>query len=288
MKIVHLFAIIAISSSICVSESLASGVGLRQYQPAKMVTPVSYACPTGQCQSGARCSGCKLKGFACVDGATPSPCTADGGCTPNRATFGFNKTRWRRWPGDADTTGPTPADATAGDSLLTPFDTPSPEDEDQQAPPPIEDDPGVEEGDESPLLEIDLPPLPEHRFDVPAAPAEDEPPALPFGSAPTRSSMPNMAEDRSLPELPAFEEQPKRSRGFRALPASLPSKSPSKRRDTNAPPALPEGFTQLDAGRTLASLRRLPKMTLRMPSPRVDTAVRPVAAIEPILLWPTR
>ncbi len=301
MKYVYLGAIIAILGTNGATEALASGVGLRQYQPAKAVSPVCYDCPTGECQSGAPCSGCKLRGFACVDGATPPPCTADGACTPNRATFGFNKTRWRRWPGDTDSAMPTPSDEATGDSLLTPFDTPEPEEEDQQAPPPIEDDPGFEEADELPPLEIDLPPLPEQRLDMPAArPLDDEPPALPFGAAPARSSMPSMASDSTLPALPTFDEPSRKSPVLRTTPVSLPN----RHRKMNTPPALPEGFTQQDLPRMplsqmaetprlpeklrrLPEMGRLPQMALK-PSPRVDTSVRPATAIEPLLLQADR
>lgn len=302
MKYVHLFAIIAVLNACGAAEVSASGVGLRQYQPAKtVVTPVCYNCPTGECRSGTPCSGCRLKGFPGRDGATPPPCTADGSCTPNRATFGVHPTRWRRWPGDTDSTGPTLSEATEGDSLLTPFETPEPEEEDQHAPPPIEDDPGFEEADELPPLEIDLPPLPERQLDVPARPSGDEPPALPFGAAPSKSSMPSMVSEPASQDLPVFDEPTRepvrRSRGFRALPVS----SPSKRHGVNAPPALPEGFTQQTAPRLPEALRRLPEMGRRpkmnrpsqmalspsprvAPSQRVDRAVRPVTAIEPLLL----
>ena len=268
MKHTHLLAILGIL--IAAPGAFASGVGLTQPRPATVV-PVGYACPSGQCAAGAPC-GCGSLGGACLDGQTPPACSADGVCIPKRSTFGFYNTRWRRWPGDSDQTEPTPTEAIQGDELLRPFDTPAPEKEDQQAPPPIEDDPGntSAEEDDLPPLEIDLPPLPERRlFDAPAAPEDEGPPPLPFGmksiDRPSMTWQPQdrgdeVREARRLPDLPT------------STPRFIEPRRGSADRNGVAPPPLPGGFT-LHRRDALPSLNREPV--------RVDAAVRPVSAVGP-------
>jgi hypothetical protein len=71
-----------------------------------------------------------------LDRPTPPPCAADGICYPNVNEWGVYETRWRRWPGQELV--PTPAKPTPAERLgteLPPFETPSPEHEDEQAPP---------------------------------------------------------------------------------------------------------------------------------------------------------
>lgn len=63
---------------------------------------------------------------------TPCPCSADGVCRPNRATWGVSRTKWRPWPGESAGMEPTP-EAQAGpegeEGVLLPFETPSPQKE---------------------------------------------------------------------------------------------------------------------------------------------------------------
>ncbi len=69
---------------------------------------------------------------------TPRPCEAEGVCRPSRATWGWNQTRWRPWPGDQAGLQPsvtaTPAAEQEAESFQ-PFERPSPEEEDQRVKP---------------------------------------------------------------------------------------------------------------------------------------------------------
>jgi hypothetical protein len=73
-----------------------------------------------------------------LDRPTPPPCAADGTCYPNENTWGWYPCRWRKWPGEELVptpagVQPTPADRMGTD--LKPYETPTPEQEDAQAPP---------------------------------------------------------------------------------------------------------------------------------------------------------
>lgn len=262
-------------------EAAASGVGASIY----VERPEAAPCPNGGCAPVGSCATCQRLGFACVDHATPAPCTAEGGCYPARPTFGWNKTNWRRWPG-TDLGGPAPEPAGIRDELVPPFEEPAPEDEDVQAPAAIEDegDTSSDEGevsDRSPVGtrppagarpaagsrpggEINLPSLPEPQLPRPglrpnsrpgAQPAgEDGPPALPFGfRAPTG------------PGGPGAWAPPQPPLG--GIPASLPRPS------NETPPPLPQGFTAV--GPT-ATPRRLPATSYYD-----DRAVQPASASLP-------
>jgi hypothetical protein len=74
-----------------------------------------------------------------IDRPTPPPCAADGTCYPNEGTWGWYQCRWRKWPGEELVPTPegvqrTPAELQKGTDL-TPYETPTPEHEDTQAPP---------------------------------------------------------------------------------------------------------------------------------------------------------
>lgn len=265
--------------SFLASDALASGVGASIYVPGRAQHPSvqQASCQTGTCGPHAGCDGCKRLGFACVDHATPPPCTAEGGCYPKRNTWGYHTTKWRRWPG-AVYGGPAPETAGSPDDLPV-IEPPTPADEDKSSPPPIEDTPspedeGVEDGDfepappafrrELPGVEIDLPPLPEvapPSLPRPAGPGfQDSPPALPFGfNEPSQS--PNKTENWA-PSRPTFGTTPTVLR----KPAS----------QNDPPPPLPAGFT---GASPTELLRRLP--TTR-PAGRYDAAVQPASAYQPV------
>ena len=213
--------------------SLASGVGAAFYQPSQVIQPASYYAPGCGSQVGCTqdCAACNRLGFACVDHATPAPCCAEGCCTPRRDSFGHYNTRWRRWPGDELDTTLSPEKATEGDPLLTPTDAPPPIEEDQQAPPSIEDSTAdsAAGSDEAPQLEITLPPLPDVRPErVNPLPTREEPEAEgPFGAMPDElpvvaaepekvvepirvAQKPKHADDPPPPLPPSFGERPTR------------------------------------------------------------------------------
>jgi len=65
---------------------------------------------------------------------SPPPCAADGTCRPNRDSWGFNRTRWRRWPGE-EVPAPTPAEEEEEDIRELPeIERPSPRQEDIRGP----------------------------------------------------------------------------------------------------------------------------------------------------------
>lgn len=260
------------------NDAVASGVGASIYVPAKAQPTVQQtSCQTGTCGPHADCDGCQRLGFACVDHATPPPCTAEGGCYPKRNTFGFTETKWRRWPGaNYGGTGPEVA-GPAGD--LPAIEAPTPMDEDKRSPPPIEDvaSPEDEEADEAgfepptprppafdsdlPGVEIDLPPLPEINqpgFRPPPAPRDGGPPALPFGSTGPRLN----GKERWIPTRPAFGTSPAVLR----KPAN----------SDNPPPALPTGFTSTEP---VKQLRRLP---VPGSTSRYDGSVQQASAYQPV------
>lgn len=280
--------LLALATLSWISPVEASSVGASLYvpTPVRAATVKQASCDSPGCAPGAPCAGGARIGFAGVDGATPAPCTAEGGCYPNRSTWGYTQTRWRQWPGavyNQDQQQPTPGDE---DSLLPAFDPPAPEDEDQQAPASISEEEEAasaaeEEPNDGPAVEITLPPFEEGPIDAPRpAPApirRDGPPALPFGF---RSGGPDGARQASMPARSRWREPP-----LEAETPSLPAADPSElspvrtlppvkaaSRD-DAPPPLPGGFT----GTPRPGLRRLPSVEGRM-----DSAVTPVSAELPI------
>ncbi len=269
----------ALVLSLAASEAFASGVGASIYVPGKARPAVQQtSCQTGACGPVAGCNGCQRLGFACVDHATVPPCTAEGGCYPNRPTFGYTKPRWRQWPGAKYNTG---APEAAGPSEQLPaVDEPAPEEEDKQAPPPIEDVESPSAGDEgadtpgfeeeaAPGIEVTLPPLPEGPFSTPRpatqpfqnqAPIQNNaPPALPFGFD-SRGNAP-AGENWTPPPAP-----------FTKIPANLPK----PRVGDDAPPPLPSGFTGTAPAQLL---RRLP---VTRPVGRYDRQVQQASAQTPI------
>lgn len=263
---------LAAMAGLTACEALASGVGASMYvpAPARAKPQVQQAsCHTGTCGPVAHCNECQRLGFACVDHATPPPCTAEGACYPNRATFGYTPNRWRRWPG-AKYGGPSPTAAgPTGD--VPDFEPPAPEEEDKQAPPSIEDaeSPSAEaEGEggqfdaEPPGVEINLPPLPEGPLPTnPGAPRpQGGPPSLPFGFTPPREA-PAPAQDWRPAPTPV---------------SAVPTKLPKPAAGEDAPPPLPFGFTNASPERLL---RRLPNTR---PAGRYDGAIRQASAQAPV------
>lgn len=72
-----------------------------------------------------------------LDRPTPPPYCADGVCYPNAENWGWYQQRWRRWPTEElqptrATGAPKPGQAIPD---VNPYETPTPEEEDQRAPP---------------------------------------------------------------------------------------------------------------------------------------------------------
>ncbi|MEO0529663.1 MAG: hypothetical protein AAF266_03700 [Planctomycetota bacterium] len=288
-RTVQTIAALAITA-VLATDGVGSGVGASYYVPGKAAPPA--VCSPGQCSPSADCHTCQRLGFACVDHATVAPCTAEGACKPKVETFGWYQPNWRRWPGTADDSPELATDTPEEDSLVPEFEPPAPEEEDKQAPPPIDDGQGDDELGDPALdgfdagadrrddgLELNLPSRPElpgrPEPAVPATPTPrvlsprpggqpnfgDAPPSLPFGFKP-----PNPSATGS----PDWQPQ----RPEKAVEAT-PVKLPATKRLEDGPPALPFGFTQ-----------RLSKPSTRQPmmavAPKYDTAVLPTAAQFPV------
>jgi hypothetical protein len=161
---------------------------------------------------------------------TPCPCSADGVCRPNRATWGYSRTRWRAWPGEEQLgQQPTPVDGTTAgegdDQPLPPFETPLPEQEDlrgqakEKSKRATADEANEGAADPDPLQGI--PGIPGFDPEGRVFPDDDAPPALP-------ASLRQAARALNMPPLVAQRESrqvsPRQSRATRQIP-STPSPS---------------------------------------------------------------
>ncbi|MEQ8848398.1 hypothetical protein [Botrimarina sp.] len=303
-------------------QSLASGVGASIYVTARKadpkVKPASHAAPASHPATASHpamagppvpgCVECGRHGFACMKHIGVTPCMPEGACVPNRDSFGYTATRWRKWPGVVYDDGrePRPAELEEDGGLLDDVDEPAPTEEDRQAPPPIdtanapgeEGEEGVGPGGGEFPFEPGAPGEPGGRFefDLPAAPGGANGPFQPprpvapgFRDQPARpgATQPAPGAQPNAPPLPPFEFGGAPRRGsvadgapprlpFSSRPAAAVKTTPSD----DAPPPLPEGFTRVLPG---ALLRRLPGFDQkRDAAPRYDAAVQPVSAAEPV------
>ena len=173
-------------------------------------------------------------GVGCLP-PTPSPCAADGICRPNRASWGFSHTRWRRWPGEPLAERPTPADELEADeeTRLEPFERPPAEKENLRGPARTRASEDTEaneateatdeaQGQEPPpvLPEVDLMPDFDPQGNFPILPRQDDaPPALP------QSLQKASLAVRSVPLAQSQTAQPRQALiGTEALAASSAEK----------------------------------------------------------------
>jgi hypothetical protein len=189
-----------------------------------------------------------------IDHPTPPPCAADGTCYPNEGTWGWYQCRWRKWPGEELVptpagVQPTPAEVQKGTDL-TPYETPTPEREDTQAPPPTK----------KPEVGSTTPPEGE------SAPAEGgaTPRPLPNAGTPapqslTPPSTPSPNRSYSTPSYPT-PNYPAPHKPTTAPSAG--SRQPTS--DADPPPALP--WQASAAGRRPAMAKASPNASLR-PAP---------------------
>lgn len=187
---------------------------------------------------------------------TPGPCGADGVCRPNQLTFGYNKTRWRPWPGsEQPSLQPTQADDIQLDSetRLDSMERPAPEKEDMRGPA------KTRSADEADQLDTGdtMRPLPEVNEQPPANPLPDlgplpgEPPLPDLGPLDERGPPPDA---NPLPENDFFD-QPNLEGRFRA-PA----------RPNDAPPALPQSLQAArPSAKHVAQRRRIVAMPSTLP-----------------------
>jgi hypothetical protein len=69
---------------------------------------------------------------------TPPPCSAEGACTPNRASWGYSQTQWRLWPGTTIDSEGSQKQPAIGGVDIPPIQPPLPANEDLLAPPNVE------------------------------------------------------------------------------------------------------------------------------------------------------
>jgi hypothetical protein len=187
-----------------------------------------------------------------IDRPTPPPCAADGTCYPNENTWGWYPCHWRKWPGEELV--PTPAGTQPTPSgrpgELQPYETPTPEQEDIQAPPSTK----KPETATAPATE-GAPPLPPAEEGAPGQPSPNAvPPTAPAPSYPT-------------PNYPVpMHPMPNSPGGVR------PSTS-----DSDPPPSLPQRLSALSpraAAEGFAPAAR-PQDRLTITRPRHDASNDP-------------
>lgn len=227
-----------------------------------------------------------LGGGAHVAPASPPPCTVDGACYPKHNTWGYYGQRWRTWPGvELSAAKPErPETSVLGDK---PFEAPRPEEEERQAPPPLESSkPESEEAAGEPPANtppLNLPPLPLQTppAAVPQENGQTAPPPLPF-EQPMQPTTPPPA----LRPLPGTEPPPGNPPRPTEVPLSPPGASfpqggslrPVAPREADVPPAMPLHLTKrsLEApvvsGQSSITIRRLPSVPAVQPASRVVTA----------------
>jgi len=155
---------------------------------------------------------------------SPPPCSPDGFCYPKVDSWGYNKTRWRAWPGEDPAVVPTPVDELVPEEPpLPPFDRPEPRDEDRRGPArPV---PVVRGLLQDPTGPVD-PAVP---FDpaVPDQPPLDGVPAVPFGEEPAQPFQEPQIGPAQDDFFPDFNQQ-----------GQMGPRSDSD----DSPPALPSGL----------------------------------------------
>jgi hypothetical protein len=195
-----------------------------------------------------------------IDRPTPPPCAADGTCYPNENTWGWYPCHWRQWPGEvliptAAGAQPTPAEGQV--APLKPYETPTPEQEDAQAPP------STKKTETAPSTTPEsAPTTPATEGGVPTRPSAN--PAPPSTSGRSQQATPS-SSPYPAPSYPA----PSYPTPLRPTPGSPTGARPATS-DNDPPPSLP---------RELSSLRQRGAMADTMP--RTNLQERPIAARPP-------
>lgn len=189
-----------------------------------------------------------------VDRPTPPPCAADGTCYPNENTWGWYPCHWRQWPGEvlAPTPAgaqPTPAEGPGGQ--LKPYETPSPEQEDAQAPPSTKTSAAPEAVPAAPPAEGGAP---ARTSAAPGAPPE-----------PVRPPQTTPATPHTTPNYPT----PNYPTPNRPTPGASSGARPSTT-DNDPPPSLP---WQVSSSRRRAAMADA--------APRTDVQQHPTAPHQP-------
>lgn len=237
-----------------------------------------------------------------LDRATSPPCSVDGTCLPQRATWGYYQTNWRRWPGTDIERKVEEVQLPAGEGDIGPTQPPGPFVEDRQAPPKVEALEPLPPRTPTEPGELDLPLLPER--DEPGVPQEDGtqnggrpgleappmppflegPPELPFGQPPG-GGQPGGLPFGQPPQEPAETPSPATD----LFPSNLLPQQRSLRGE-DAPPPMP--FVRLVDRRPQpaqpaesTSAVRLAAVSLpdaeRMTASAIPTHVAPQPPIQP-------
>jgi hypothetical protein len=202
-----------------------------------------------------------------IDRPTPPPCAADGTCYPNENTWGWYPCHWRQWPGEvlvptAAGAQPTPAEGQGG--ALKPYETPTPEQEDAQAPPSTKK---TETG--APTAPESAPITPPTEGGAPTRPSASPTPTPPSTTGRPQQGAPPSSSPYPAPSYPA----PSYPTPLRPTPTSPTGARPTTS-DNDPPPSLPWKFSASGRG-TMADA--LPQTTLR----ERPTATRQPAGNDP-------
>jgi hypothetical protein len=202
-----------------------------------------------------------------LDRPTPPPCCADGICYPNIGEWGWYKTNWRRWPTEELQPTPGAVAPKAGTEIpdIGPYETPTPEQEDQRAPPRTkvrEEGEEVEGPRQGPLQRPSAPGGSESPRTSPLAPGPSSPtmpppsrltpgPTSPLVPGPTTPFSPSPSEPgRPTPQSPSLLTPPPtrmpwenggQPQGDWDPPPALPTATAAtnRRMSNDLPPALP-------------------------------------------------
>jgi hypothetical protein len=213
---------------------------------------------------------------------TPPPCCADGVCYPNVGEWGWYRTNWRRWPTEELQPTPTTGAPKPGAEIpdLERYETPTPEQEDQRAPPRTKTREEPEEGAPTPRAT----PLPRPRGAGPEAPrtpyapgptTPTTPPSLlnPPTSPLTPGPRTPMTPGPATPERPSPQSPP-------SLLTPPPTRMPWENGgqptgDWDPPPAPPTATAATGARRSDDLPPVLPSPTRRVPGQPNRPAVPP-------------
>lgn len=193
---------------------------------------------------------------------TPLPCAAEGVCLPNRATWGWNQTRWRPWPGDKAGLQPTQSAISAEDTqgeVFPPFERPPAEAEGLRGSPSKKKE-STESESTAPAEEA-LPELPDSELQGSRNPSRLPVPWQSQGISEVTLRVPVVADAQSRPsiglmqlETESLQIQPSPN-GYSAEPAKAIS---TERLQEDLPPNLPTSLLQLTSEYRVKRHRALP------------------------------
>jgi hypothetical protein len=209
-----------------------------------------------------------------LDRPSPPPCCADGICYAHAGSHGYFQTRWRTWPGlsfaPMPTKQPAPTNPIPG---FPAYETPAPEKEDLQAPPP------TKSLSEKPAVETPLGTPPTNPLDTmtPREPAGTTPPTSRPGASQPFPGFPQPV----LPQ-PMFPQptgtQPTGTQPSVPRPATTPLGVFNPNGDFDPPPA-PPSYAAQSSGPRLAlqqnSVAETDWPAARATAPAKTSAARP-------------